>query len=146
MTLPCFVNSHISYSTRSQVCNGTVVVNINTGHIFKWGVKVHCPVVFSILSGTSDNALIDVINSGFICLEFIYSRVNIIYECIEVALVLGCNDIVFGLIVLEPCNNLILIVVKGEGMVCKSCPFFFSGRLIASWVKRMKSECLKVEH
>lgn len=146
MTLPSFVNSHISNSTRSQVCNGSVVVNINMGHIFKWGVKVHCPIQFTIFSGISYDALVDTLNSGFICLVLFYGCVNIVYESIEVALVLVCYDIVLGLIFLEPRNNLIFIVVKGEGMICKSSPFLFIGCLIFSWVKSLESEGLKVEH
>jgi len=102
----------------------TIASDVDTGNMLKRRVEVHLPVEVCISSGVSDNLLVEVLNMVGTCLVLLNGYVDIIDERHEVVLVLSGNILVPGVGLVEPCDDLILVEVEGEGVVLDVDPGF----------------------
>ena len=83
-------------------------------HAF-WHVVVHVPVELCICVSILQDALVQILYTSHTSLVGLNGVVDTANECGEVALVLIGNLCILGILLLEPCDNIRLIIAKCEG-------------------------------
>ena len=83
---------------------------------------MHLPVEFSICGGVTDNSVVKSLNSVGSSLVVCDGDVNFINESEEVFFIFGGDLIVSGICLVEPCNNLSFIEIKGKSVILNVDP------------------------
>ena len=83
---------------------------------------MHLPIEFSICSGVSHNGIVESLDSVSTTLVIFDSGVNLINKGEEVVLVLLSNLFVFGVRLIEPGNDFVLVEIECESVVLDVLP------------------------